>query len=95
MRVRYTPRALEDLESIFSYVSQQSPTSAIRIKQLIVQMIKGLADFPEIGPATDFGARVLLVGRFPYRVFYRLRDGEIQILHIRHTSRRRWKGGED
>ena len=95
MRIRYTPQARADLDSIFSYVSQHSPRTAVRINRLIVQMINGLADFPEIGPAADFDARVLLVGRFPYRVFYRIRDQEIQILHIRHTSRRPWRGGNE
>ena len=95
MRIRYTPRARDDLDSIFSYLSQHSPPSAISVERLITQMINGLADFPEIGPATDFGARVLLVGRFPYRVFYRIREREIQILHIRHTSRRPWRGGDE
>ena len=95
MRIRYTPRSRDDLDSIFSYLNQHSPASAVRIKRLVEQLIKGLADFPEIGPATDFGARVLLVGRFPYRIFYRIRAQEIQILHIRHSSRRAWGGADD
>jgi plasmid stabilization system protein ParE len=31
--------------------------------------------------------RVLPVGRYPYLVFYTLRDDEIVILHIRHGAR--------
>ncbi len=94
MRIRYTPRARSDLDSIFSYLDQHSPTSAIRVKQVIERTIQGLVDFPEIAPPTDFGTRTLLIGRFPYRVFYRVREGEIHILHIRHTSRRPWQGDD-
>jgi addiction module RelE/StbE family toxin len=95
MRIRYTPRARDDLDSIFSYLVEYSPASAIRLERLNIQMIDGLRDFPEIGPATDSGARVLLVGRFPYRVFYRVEGDEVQILHIRHTSRRPWIGEDE
>jgi len=95
MRIRYTPRSRDDLDSIFSYLEEHSPAAAARVKRLIEQVIKGLADFPEIGPATEFGARVLLVGRFPYRIFYRIRAQDIEILHIRHTSRRPWPGADD
>ena len=95
MRIRYTPRARSDLDSIFSYLDQHSPASTIRVKQVIERTIQGLTDFPEIAPPTDLGARALLIGRFPYRVFYRVHEGEVHILHIRHTSRRPWKGRDD
>ena len=91
MRIRYTPRARSDLDSIFSYLDERSPASAIGVKRVIERTIQGLSDFPEIAPPTDFGARALVIGRFPYRVFYRIREGEIHILHVRHTSRYPWQ----
>jgi plasmid stabilization system protein ParE len=30
--------------------------------------------------------------RYPYKIFYRLRDDAVEILHIRHTARRAWAG---
>jgi toxin ParE1/3/4 len=32
--------------------------------------------------------RVIPVIRYPFRIFYRVRDDTIGILHIQHTSRR-------
>jgi plasmid stabilization system protein ParE len=32
----------------------------------------------------------VLVLRYPYKIFYRLRGDAVEILHIRHTARRPW-----
>ncbi|MEZ5787999.1 MAG: type II toxin-antitoxin system RelE/ParE family toxin [Xanthobacteraceae bacterium] len=36
--------------------------------------------------------RVIFVGDYPYKIFYRIRGSNIEILHIRHTARRPWFG---
>jgi toxin ParE1/3/4 len=33
---------------------------------------------------------VKIVPGYPYRIFYRLGDDSIHILHVRHASRRQW-----
>ena len=41
-----------------------------------------------MGHATDVGhVRVLFIGRYPYKVFYRLSGNQLEVLHIRHTAR--------
>ncbi len=93
MKIRYTPEALTNLAAIYEFLDERSPQAALRTKAAIQKVIAGLADFPDMGPATDIeGVRVLLAGRLPYWIFYRHRGGEIQVLHIRHTSRRAWQG---
>jgi plasmid stabilization system protein ParE len=50
--------------------------------------IETLRFFPLIGrQVDDMGHRRLSVPRYPYVVFYRVDEGELLILHIRHTSR--------
>jgi toxin ParE1/3/4 len=34
--------------------------------------------------------RAVLVLRYPYKIFYRLRGDAAEILHIRHTARQPW-----
>jgi hypothetical protein len=34
--------------------------------------------------------RVAPLGRFPYKIFCRVRDETIEILHIHHTAREPW-----
>lgn len=50
-----------------------------------------LSTSPEMGTLTRrHRVRALALPRYPYRIFYRLNFDEIEVLHIRHTSRRPW-----
>ena len=41
-----------------------------------------------MGHATDVsGVRVLFIGRYPYKIFYRGSAKQLEILHMRHTAR--------
>jgi toxin ParE1/3/4 len=89
MNIRYLPRAFADLEAIHSYIEKRNPEAAVRIAAAIAKSISGLADFPEIGQATDDeNVRVLRSAHHIYNIFYLVRGEEVQILHIRHPSRR-------
>lgn len=89
MRVRYTPRAFSDLESIRTYIAQFNPQGARRVVALIEKLVMRPAEFPESGhPAPGLDVRVLHSSRYPYRIYYRTRPGEIFVVHIRHTSRK-------
>jgi plasmid stabilization system protein ParE len=37
---------------------------------------------------------VKLLTHYPYKIFYRVRGGAVEIVHIRHAVRRPWKGPE-
>ncbi len=92
MIVRYTPRAERDLEAILFYISERSPGGARNVWQSISKVVDGLRDNPEIGAKTNLpGVRVRLTIGYPYRLFYRVRDEAVEILHIRHAARRRWR----
>lgn len=36
------------------------------------------------------GVRVASLGRYPYKIFYRVRDDAVEILHIHHAAREPW-----
>jgi len=89
MKVRYTRRAFQDREHIFDYLAERSPAGAQNVTAQVLAAVARLADHPLSGIATDVAdVRVVFVGRYPYKVFYRVRGETIDILHIRHTSRR-------
>ena len=91
MPVRYTLRAQADLEEIFHYLDQHSPTSANALRGELQRRIAQLSDFPLKGPSTDEpGVRELTLTRSPYEVYYEMQDTEIWVLHVRHTRRRPW-----
>jgi toxin ParE1/3/4 len=89
MRIRYTRRALSDLDAIYAYLDQRSPAAARSVKGLIERRISWLADFPLMAPETDEpGIRELSIIQYPYKVYYEIAEDEVWIIHIRHTSRR-------
>jgi toxin ParE1/3/4 len=93
MKVRYTPRAVADLEGIYSYIFRESPAAAIRTVDRIESVATGLADIPAGGARTDkAGIRRFPVAGTPYLIFYEVLGGEISIAHIRHGARRPWAG---
>ena len=93
MKVRFTRRALGDLAGIDNYIRQDSPTVASEVIARLIERARQLADNPLQGRATDeFPARVIIEPRLRYLIFYTIDGDDIQITHIRHTSRRRPAG---
>ena len=93
MRIRYTPEAFSDRERILGYLRERSPGGARNVAASIREAVAQLADQPHGGYRTDNPeVRVTFVVRYPYKIFYRMRDDAVEILHIRHTSRRAWTG---
>jgi plasmid stabilization system protein ParE len=46
MKVRYTLRAQNDLDEIYTYLDQRAPAAARTVKELIERRIATLAEFP-------------------------------------------------
>lgn len=93
MRVRYTPRARDDLDTIYSYLEVQSPAAAAAVLRRIRARIDQLANFPLIAPMTELAdVRGLPIVRYPYQAYYRIIDDEVVILHVRDARRAPWTG---
>ena len=91
MKIRYTPAAFADRRRIIDYLRERSAGGARNVAASIREAIAQIKEHPESGYRTDNpDVRVIFVVRYPYKIFYRVRD-EVEILHIRHTSRRAWK----
>ena len=90
MRLRWTRRAERDLDEIASYIGQDSPAAAARvILELIDHVEANLPGRPAIGrPGRVLGTRELVIAGLPYIVPYRVREKDIEILRVLHTSRR-------
>ncbi|HEY5831182.1 MAG TPA: type II toxin-antitoxin system RelE/ParE family toxin [Hyphomicrobiaceae bacterium] len=90
MKVRYSRRALLELEGIHSYISQFNPRAAADVVSRIEGLCTMLGDFPGMGHSTERSdLRMLPVVRYPYVIFYTplQENDEILILRIRHGRR--------
>jgi toxin ParE1/3/4 len=93
MRVRYTPRAFADREAIFAYLDRRNPRAARDVKAFIKGRILELSQFPKRHHfIKEFDAHALWLGRYPYIVYYRIRNEEVIVIHIRHAAQRPWQG---
>jgi toxin ParE1/3/4 len=93
MKVRYSPRASDDLDSIYVFLNQHSPTGAARVMAAIYAAVEFIRRHPHAAEMTSFqGVRGKVVHRYRFKVFYRMveRDDVIETVHVRHTSRRPW-----
>lgn len=89
MRLRYTPRALAELEQVLSYLMQRSPQGARSVQSRIQEVIDLLTLHPHLGQVTRRrGIRRVVIFPYPYLVFYRVDADEIVILGVRHSARK-------
>ncbi|GMX61796.1 type II toxin-antitoxin system RelE/ParE family toxin [Paenibacillus elgii] len=92
-RVRYTPAAVDDLDEIFSYITQDNLQNAEKMLEKLNREIGGLADFLPMGSVLsedDYtliqrGYRFIVVS--PYLIFYRIINNEVIIHRILHGRR--------
>lgn len=94
-RVRYSWHAVDDLDSIFDYISEDNRKAAIRLLDRIENAILRLARNPRLGAVLQTNDLSLVVPGYrrlvaaPYIIFYRIGDGEILIARVIH-SRQDW-----
>jgi len=93
MKVRYSPRASNDLDSIYEFLNRHNPAGGARVTAAIYAAVEFIRRNPHASEMTSFqGVRGKIVHRHRFKVFYRLveRDDVIEIVHVRHASRRPW-----
>jgi plasmid stabilization system protein ParE len=92
MKVIYTAAALRDLDEIAEWLAMHYPAIAPAVEKCIRTVVTRIGRWPEGArpSAKRAGVRVVPVGRYPYRVFYRVTADAVEILHIPHAARRPW-----
>ena len=90
MSLTYSPRALADLQKIVADIEPHRPSGAAALVRKIEATVGLIERYPRAGRALSRRAavRVLPIGKYPYRVYYHVVGDDVEILHIRHTSRR-------
>jgi toxin ParE1/3/4 len=91
MRVRYTPRARDDLAEILKYLDDRSPQGSRNVKHTIRKTVELIGQFPLGGrDAEEMGTRVLPVGRYPYLIYWQPPEPSV---NLRRVRRREWASG--
>ena len=93
MRLQYRAQALADIDAIHQYLEERSPSGARNVLRAIYASIQLIAEHPLSYQRTDDpDIRVHVVQRYRYKIFYSVAGDVVEIIHVRHTSRRPWTG---
>jgi toxin ParE1/3/4 len=92
MRVEYSKRATSDLRKISQESRAFGEVVAAGVAARIQAIIERIANHPRAAARVEGrpGMYVVPLIRYPYKIFYRVFEDRIRILHIRHVSRRAW-----
>jgi plasmid stabilization system protein ParE len=82
------PEAGKEAAAAIEWYAERSETVAKRFAEELLQTVEAIAAEPRRFPTYKEKYRYRLLRRFPYRVIYRERDADIEILAVAHTSRR-------
>lgn len=95
MKAVFTRGALSDLDAILDWLKSRNPLAAAAVERSIQGAVARVAKRPKSARAVtqwEGNVRVVPLVRYPYVIFYQVKDDRIEILHIRHTARAPWKG---
>jgi toxin ParE1/3/4 len=92
MKVEYANQALIDLRKISADSRAFGKIGAAAVEARIRAVVAHIAERPEAAApiAERPSMRVVPLIRYPYKIFYRVLDDRVRILHIRHTARTPW-----
>jgi toxin ParE1/3/4 len=85
-----SPRTIEHLTHLRSYIARDNPKAANRIGGTLLEAVERLAELPNLGrPGRVAGTRELVVPGTPYVIPYRLRGDRLEIIAVFH-GRQKW-----
>jgi plasmid stabilization system protein ParE len=89
MRVVYTTEALAELDGIFNYIASHYPAISDAFQNRFHAVIARISRWPESAQevAERPGVRVVPLIRYPYKIFYRISNGTVEVLHVHHAAR--------
>lgn len=89
MQIIWLTTALNNLDELAEYISQETPQAARQVLELIETQVNLLATQPALGrTGRVLGTRELVISNTHYLVPYRIKNNVVEILRVFHTSRR-------
>jgi toxin ParE1/3/4 len=88
MQIFWLKTALKNLNEIVEYIAQENPQAAREVLENIESQVSLLATQPALGrPGRVVGTRELVISNTHYLVPYRIKNNQVEILRVFHTSR--------
>jgi toxin ParE1/3/4 len=92
MKLRFTPRAVENIAAIADYIRDHNPAAAQRVRAAIYDSLQDLILFPHAGRIQQIeDVRKFVTRKYVYLVYYTADDtaDEIIVLNVKHPAQSR------
>jgi len=87
MIIRWLDDAVNDLQSLRHYISQDNDVAARRVVKKILKAIDMLLEQPGVGkPGRVINTRELIISGIPYVIPYRVKNNVIEVLRVFHCA---------
>ena len=89
MKLRFTPRAVEDIAAIADCIREHSPAASQQVRAVIYGSLQDLLLVPRAGRIQQTeGVRKFVTRKYAYLVYYTVDDAveEIIILNVKHPA---------
>jgi plasmid stabilization system protein ParE len=91
LKVVWSEDSLFQLKNSLKYLKDESPKSASKVKSILLKTAKELSKTPEVYALDRFrkdnDGSFRSFEKYSYRVTYQVKETQILILRVRHTSR--------
>ena len=87
MKIRWSRRALADLNRISARIAEDKPAAAAEFMRAVADRVDRLREFPLLGRIGAYQDTRELVVHRNYLVTYRVRGDEVQVLQVWHVAR--------
>jgi plasmid stabilization system protein ParE len=94
MHVEFHPAAFREAEDAEAWYEERSHFAASGFLRELSAAIHRLREAPNRYPGAQAGTRRILFDRFPFTIYYRVKDDTITIVAVAHQKRRPgyWSG---
>jgi len=82
VKIRYTDASKLDFDEAFEYYKSENLNLANRFKYHIKQSVRNIQSFPNLYPKIDNRVQKCVVSKFPYTIFYSIKNDTIFILAV-------------
>ena len=92
MKLRFTPRAAENIAVAADYIRERNPAAAVHVRAATYESLPKLVLFPEAGRRqTTKGVRKLVTRKYRYIIYYMIDQDaeEIVNLNVKHPAQKR------
>ena len=92
MKLRFTSRAIENLNEVADYLHIRNPAAMRRVRADIYTGLQNLLLFPSAGRLQDVpGVRKLVTRKYAYLIYYTLDTSaeDVVILNVKHPAQAR------